>query len=266
MDKLALVEIIEHYLEGKLSPDDSVAFEKRMDENPELKQTVWEYQEIIKGINIRGENAFFDTLTRWESDIVEKSPSSSLSSKILPFRQVPQVKQRIFQKPAFIWAMAACIVLLIAIFLPKRDTSLNGQSLFSEHFEPYPDIFTVMGDTSLEQDTFLTAINAYNKEEYDKAADGFLAIIERYPDSLASHLYLGVSYIMLDQISEAQSTLTSLIQHPSSKYKEVAEYYLALTYLQLNDVEMARELLANISIQAGHDYQEEALNVLAQLN
>ncbi len=52
--ELELIETIENYLKGNLSETDKVAFEKKINENPELKKEVELQKQILKGIERTG--------------------------------------------------------------------------------------------------------------------------------------------------------------------------------------------------------------------
>lgn len=52
--ELELIETIENYLKGNLSETDKVAFEKKINENPEVKKEVELQQQVLKGIERAG--------------------------------------------------------------------------------------------------------------------------------------------------------------------------------------------------------------------
>ncbi len=267
MDQLALIEIIECYIEGRLAPEDRAAFERRMEENPDLRNTVWEYQELIEGIRRKGAQEFLNQTKDWEN---QRAPQQIPLQRKDNEEVFKGREHNIFgrRRTMYALALAACLILLVVIFIPKRIGSgtLDAQLVYESHFEPYPDLFTVMGESVPEKSTLDSAISAYNRENYNEALQLFQSITSQYPDSLAPVLYAGVSHMALGQFKEAHPILKRLVNHPNTKYKEVAEYYLALNFLGLDEISESKRLLTEISENTNHDYQEESKEILDELN
>ena len=73
------------------------------------------------------------------------------------------------------------------------------------------------------------AIRLYIAERYDEAIQKFEQVLERAPDSIASHFHKGVTHYKARQMSEAVDLFQAVLQlAPDSQYAETATHYLTV--------------------------------------
>ena len=103
-----------------------------------------------------------------------------------------------------------------------------------------------------------------SREQYKKALNRFLIILEQYPDDLNALFYGGLSYFNLGEYQKALDFFikTNKIEQSMRMiaFRQEAKWYLAKTYIQLKDNKAAVEILDEI-IAEGLFYSEEAITL-----
>jgi len=116
------------------------------------------------------------------------------------------------------------------------------------------------------EDSRTQAIDAYVAKDYKKAIDSYQLITSSENATIEDHFFLGLSYLYVDQTSNAIPKLKKALAIPTTaksdfRSKEIIHWYLALAYLKDNKVGLAKEELKKIK---GHKKQK-ALELLRHL-
>jgi hypothetical protein len=250
MEKL---ERIEQYLEGKLPLAEQEALEAEMKADPALQEEVASVRDLIQGIERAEEKVFAQQLKDWEEKIqAEKSK--------------PKDKIRSLQSQRRLIRMAAAFMILIALVFLLLPGKSDPQELFAQHFQPYQDKLTTMGEGPAELDQELSnqAMAFYNAGAYAEALPLLQTLRQQAPDMSLLKLYLGIAAMQSGQQELARQSLASLAES-NTAYQAEAQWYLGLSYLKAGKTPAAREQLQSIQQDSNNPYQTQAREVLNAL-
>ncbi len=132
--------------------------------------------------------------------------------------------------------------------------------LADRYFEPYPNIFATTEPTTEYDRDLARILQDYDRGDYRTTYDELLPAAGVYP---ASHLYLGVSALALDDPIRALDWLQRV--PPDSPYRSAAEWYTALAQLDSGADAGAVSILNTIANSTGHPYRSAARQLLSDL-
>lgn len=261
------LEKIELYLEGKLDPLAKAAFETEMAQNPALNEEVETYRDIIRGVQLSGENDFMHKIHAWEKelsakDVIEEKhliPSNaSETANVLPLNPSSKNKENWMKI-----AVAACLLAVLSVGIWQfTQPDANPKDLFQQYNYPYST--TGITDRA-ENNDFVKATHLFEKKEYTEAVKLYDGILDTHPDSVIVNLYAGIANVSLGKAKEATEQLEKVIASNNPNYKEAAEWYLAILPLQSGDKNGAIARLETIRNTSGHEYREKAKELLKEL-
>ena len=129
--------------------------------------------------------------------------------------------------------------------------------------DPPPYVaMTVRGDASGPSD-FDRGMTAYARKDFNRAADLLAKASAGDPDA-ATHFFLGISRLMIEDPSGAAVALRRCIALGSSPYAQAARVALAKALLRTNDLTEAERALADATLLPG-DEAAEAKQLLERL-
>lgn len=247
----AHTDLIDRYLQGRLSAPEQAAFEARCRQEPAFAEAVRTHALAEYAVRTAATKARYARLQAAWSD--------------LP----PQAGRRRHLRPVAWLSMAAAVILLLLLLWPRPTPDLPA--LYAQYpiEAPFAALRGSAGDTA-----WAAAATAYTAGEYAAAIgvlETILADTARH-DRAKAQFYLGLSYLQLPpatgatetaRLAAARAALTSVA--PESSYREAALWYLALSYLRAGDAPGARTALARIVAYPHHYRQAEAQALLAQL-
>ena len=171
-------------------------------------------------------------------------------------------------KRVLLYAAAAIFVIApVTWILLRQHTSMgDGESLFLDNFQPYPDIMTVKGSANTDPEViFLTGLAYYNQKAYDTAINFFNEIRSDFPRKDYADFYLAQSLMAGGrQMDEAVSILESLCQK-AWVLKDESTWYLALGLIAMNKYQEASAYL-DILISHSRAYQFKANDLRVELH
>lgn len=244
-------ENIEDYLTGNLSEEDQRAFEKALDEQPELREELALYQEIE---GVLAEDA------RHEQDNAAVQETLSLMSKQYFAEEQKEAKVITLQRSQWIRriAVAAAVVLVIVFAWPYLQPA--GVPQYADLADHPTASFTEMGGT----ETLLPqAEQAFNTGDYAGAIQPLQTYLMENDGDTQAWFYLGISLLETGAYDQAE-TLFKQISTLDSAYKTEAVWYQALTALKKGDLDNCKTFLQQIPEGSGH--YEEAQKVLKRLD
>jgi tetratricopeptide (TPR) repeat protein len=260
-------EKIELYLEGKLDPIAKAALETEIAQNPALSEEVEIYRDIIRGVQLGGENDFMHKIHAWEKelsakDIIEEKhlvPSNSTeAANVKPLHTQTKSNENWMKI-----AVAACLLAVLSVGIWQfTQPDSNPKDLFEKYNSPY----STEGITDRAgNDDFVKATRFFEKKEYAEAVKLYDGILDTHPDSVIVNLYAGIANVSLGKAKEATEQLEKVIASNNPNYKEAAEWYLAILPLQAGDKNAAIARLEAIRNTSGHEYREKAKELLKEL-
>lgn len=248
------IELIERYLEGRLSQEELNEFRQRLSRDRNFEKSVETYKAIIGGIKYSGENILRQKLKKLEASITAQE-------------NLDKRKFGIPLKPIYSYSAAATILLLLTftfIFILRHNPS--PREVFTENFKPYSNVVmpTTRGekfdknDKNEQQEAFYL----YDRERYQEAAFLFDKLLKQ-AEAPALLLYSGNSYMAAGDYDAAIKRLKKLSKL-NTEYKHQAQWFLALAYLAKNEPENGKPYLEGLAKQ-NISYSKKAVKILEDL-
>lgn len=224
-------EEIEEYLSGTLSSETTLLIEEEMRSNPSFAAIVDKHRNAHTLVK----NYAIGQLKNKVKKIQEETKARTTSS--VPWMRI---------------AASLLIFLVVGGYFFIRSEYRTDQ-LFSDSFSAYPNQFSVMGAD--EKNVFTEALRHYDKQEYEEAIAGFSKVPEENEYAVPAQLYMGISFLALDNSGESINVLEKLMSRETT-YSDAARWYLALAYLKNDNENKAISLLENIVQVKGFQSQQ----------
>jgi len=250
---------IEKFLDGKMTSEERLEFEKKVSNDESLKMMMTDMSALIEGIKTSAEQTskqekldrlkFFAEINDIErmSEFDEEG-----QAKIVPF----------YRKPWILSAAASILLVMVLAGYFMRTQTPSHEKLYLSYFEPFdnPGSGVVRGDSKITLKT--RAYGAYDNGQYQEAAKLFEQLIADKDDAIA-RLCLGNAYMAQNEFAKAEKNFTEMLRKHTELITQ-AKWYLALTYLKENKMERAKSVLWEISKSS--TYGEKAQKLLSQLD
>jgi FimV-like protein len=242
--------LLERYIEQSLSEEEVRRVEKRLAEEPALKELFQQENLLVKGIRYGHLKTKLEELKMLEA---------TLPAVDRPEGQARVVSFKAYWKPL---AAAAAVALFISSYLLLTRTTEPAE-LYAQNFKPYPNVFEPVVRGTREQNQRAEAFAAYERGDYALAAEDFNALlkIREEPEIL---LLLGNANLILGKTSEAKENFVTLSKD-FDDLDGLAKWYLSLCYLKMGDRDSAKVLLEEIAGQES-SYQQKARELLKRLD
>jgi tetratricopeptide (TPR) repeat protein len=255
-----LQEKIDAYLEGQLSEEDKIAFEKMLSEDSELVAEVEEQKVINLGIAMHDLQEVKNELVEINEmvgQIKKKVKIDYDETETNPEKSAQIISLNSHRKKYF--AAAAILVLLIIpiyfLFLqtPKTDR------LFSQNFEPYPNVITHRGD-DVQTDIY-KAMGLYDRGQYEDGLQLFEKIRASSNADPRITLYTGICYLAESETDKAILLFQKVIKE-GLVFNSEANWYLALSFVKNKQLQEAIPILENLVANPGGGYSKSAKKIL----
>ena len=240
------VKIIENYLDGSLSPDERLEFEKMLVSEKNFSEEIKFHKEVNDAIRDEKLNEFRQLVHEMiHAKTKTTSIFNSFSVKLIKFH------------------VAASIILLLAFSLWKLLSIEPPEKIFSDFYNPYPtDISTrSIGKTN---DNLQLSCLLYEEGDYNKSFNLLQGYISENPENLTASFFIGLNAIALAKYDIAIKELKKTEADAITPFAVHARWYLALTYLKTNRFVEARKYF-ELLIKGENCYSEKAKKVLKKL-
>ena len=236
------IQLFDHYISQKMSDQDRLTFEKRLQEDAGLRgdfAAFMKSKELIYKAGYQEEKAFFET---------------KRAQELQKRKRVVQLRTRMM--------IAAAITILVAlafIFLPSSPPS--HQELITTYYS-VPEAPTIL---SPDQDSLLRVADLlYTNKNYQAAQAAYTSLAKHGfspADQSRISLFQGICALETNQFSEATQFFAAADQH-----RQEADWYSALSWLKAEDgLEQAKSALKQISETERHFYGAKAKELLREL-
>lgn len=210
------------------------------------------------------EKEALEGMKEMEKDAMEKSLDKLDDEIDKTVKRGRDVSQSNF--PLMKWAVAAALVGVISVFAVRffGGERNNGATLYADNFQPlqHPDQ-QVRGVQEEPLTWEQKAVEAYEKEDFNQAIEMYEQVLEQEPDNPKHILYLGISYLNVNQVDMAIKVLAKRVPK-GTQYDQDIQWYLALAYIKKEDFGTARLLLQGLAANEGF-YQQQAAALVAKL-
>lgn len=247
-EALKYFEIIEAYSEGKMSPEDNIAFETRLLEDKELKNELDLYKAIVSGIKESGEEKLKTKLK-----LVDQEMDSSLDTSIGPYQS--NRKNRY-------WAIAASVFLIIGAFVfLKYFQEPKLSSLADKYYEREKGLPVEMGTESSPLDQ---AMNAYKNSDFVGSKKFLHEVISNNRTNDTLNYLLGVTLYELGDYKGADECLVQI--KGTSVFYEKSQYRELLIFLKTNNEMMVNQTVKTILENKDHLYYDKVSELKSELS
>ncbi|MFK7922445.1 MAG: anti-sigma factor [Bacteroidia bacterium] len=243
MDKEALYQQIESFLDGNLSTEEQLAFEKQLATDIDLEKEVKLHQALQESFADPKTDAF----------------TAQLKELGIQYSTGPQKNQTI----KWYWMAAAASILLFAAWFVFQSLLVNSsQDLFADNYQPYPLSGNLRSDTQPKFEDYQLGLEAYQAKKYTEALNAFEKDIRPSPPLI--QLLRSICMIEINNAQGAIPILDTLSHNQNHIYQNEAKWYLALAYLATDQPEKSQILLKELSVLRSK-VGEQAKNILEEL-
>lgn len=233
-------DLIDKYLQNKLSKDEKLVFEELLEKNDSFKKEVQLYVDLKKAVEKEDDSNFRNLITEIESTAkIPKDKNSQLK-----------------------WLVAASIIILLGLsYFLTLEKKVSTQELFVSYFEPYKNVIEPLQRNGDQKNEKAIAFMAYDHEEYEKA----VILFSKLYSSTNEPYYLFYKANALLKLERANEAIPLLLEHLKTKdtLTEKSYWYLAMAYLKLNDKASAKQSLKKV-LSEGKYKTKEAEKLLKQ--
>ncbi|WP_140486210.1 tetratricopeptide repeat protein [Flavobacterium sp. GSA192] len=233
--------VFDQYLQGELSDEARLDFEKQLSENHELASEF----ETFKEVQIQLETKF---------DFAADREAFTANLKAISNEHFKADKSKVISIKPWAYLVAASVALLFGLFLLNP----SPKPVFEE-YNQYENAY--LTERSEGVDNLKKAEAAFNAKNY-KAAIPFFEAILRENKTVEVQYFYGVSLLENNQIKQAEAEF-NWIKSGNSIYKNKAIYALALIKLKQKNYKACKEILLTIpSDYENYDKVQELLDKL----
>lgn len=235
-------EIIQDYLDQKLSSEDQAIFDDLIQNDAEFRKELkvqTELHTIIKNRLSEESQHLRQQLKDVEKQFRMEDETTTGTIRQLHPRNESSASRGVFKR--YIPYLAAACVLIIAglFFFPFSNTNTSPYSMPTMRSE------IVRGDMSTENQTYEKAVEAFNAGKYKKSSEILAQLIQNEPDIVQYQFYYGLSLVGEQKYAESIPTLEEL-SSGLSVYKNDAMYYLAISLYETGKMEEAKQYISQI--------------------
>ena len=238
-------ELIEKYLQKRLSKKETITFNELINSDTDFKEAVKFHTDLKK--------------------TVKKVDANNFRNLILDIEKTAKTKSIVPRRSFIKWVAAASIILLFGLtYFLNIDQKVSTNDLFASNFEPYRNVVhPITRSDSGNQDDKTLAFVAYEKGEYKSAVTLFAKLYKTTKESY----YLFYQANALLKLDKANDAVPLLLTHLKTKdtLTEKTNWYLALAYLKINDEQKAKTILEKVITNKTYKVTE-AQKLLKALN
>jgi hypothetical protein len=239
------IQSIELYFENKLTQEEAMVIEQRLENDTDFKKLFKNYKQAIESVNLFGRQQLKDKLQ--------------------------QIKFNRFSKPVrfILFRIAAIFLGILFISLPVYYIAFhksNSERIYDNYFIPYNDIVTEKGIASNTQQLLSSVMFDYNNKKYKEANIVFSKISQTNIANDTILFYYGISLLADKKPVQSISIFKKLKEDKTSIFNDygMSDWYLALAYIKVKDNPNAIKILNDL-VNKNNDYSGKAKEILEKL-
>ncbi|WP_179343943.1 tetratricopeptide repeat protein [Winogradskyella ursingii] len=213
-------EIIDAYLKGQLSEDETAKFEYRLETDEDFKNKVADIKTILTGIETQ---EMKDQLDVFHNEIDKQKISTKSETNV---RHIDWKKLAI---------AAMFIIGAVSIWQFRVDPN---ERLYAEYFSPDPGLPTTM--SSNDNYEFYEAMVDYKQGNFETAIKKWETLQNAKPKNDTLNYFLGVAHLANNNENEAVLFLEDATLNKEFALVNDAYLYLGLAYLKNGNVNKAK--------------------------
>jgi hypothetical protein len=212
-------QLIDKYVQGRLSTAEELVFNERLKSHPDFKA------QLEFAVNLQR--------------VAEAEDAHLFKQQLRAYDRSGRTNLRYTK-----WLVAASVAILVALGYYTIFRESPAEQLFAQNFEPYRNIVQPIERGSTLKDQKSLAFAAYEKADYE-TAERYFEVLKDSEESSNISFYLANTKLALDKPSAAIPLLKTHIE-ASDSFSDKAKWYLALAWLQMNKPDEAKSILEAI--------------------
>lgn len=221
--------LIGKYLDGELNPDEQENFNSLM-KDPLFAQEVQLHKDVTGTLeNYFAEKEIRDKLERVHEEYCNDPAGHE-------FKNIQKTKRLWYYMAAAVSGILMISFILYQVVGRKPDL----QEIFYDNYLAYPVVEQERGGVT-GNDAFAGAMTFYKNKDYLHASLLLKQIADTGSKNIEARLYLGISYIEENNITDAKEQFLEIIESGSPSLSAQASWYHALCRLKENNLAGARE-------------------------
>ena len=247
------IEAIERYLNGEMTGEELIHFEKRMEEDQQLFANVEEIKNLPDSLLDIEKERLSDQVKSWMKAEEETEP------KVKELNQKPRVK---YLRVAGI--AAACIAILFVAGLWLLPFSNQGpNALASNYLSELHHSAVVLRTSTNEQ--WERSIQAYQNGQFEQMITLMTSLIQNENVTAEQQFYFALAHIykQREDLDTALLYFGKTEEQDATTYAEELAWYRALIHLKRNENEEVKEELLKIS--GSNKYGEKVERLMSEL-
>jgi len=235
-------ELIEAYCNGQLKGNELEAFEKDLENNPELQKEVKFFKENISLLSegIQNEDKR-ETLKKSLDEIGGRYFEKPKKNTIIPIKRYIAIA-----------ASIAALFILGTLLWPSS-------SMYEQYAMHAPYSFQQKGDSFND---LISAAKAFNAKDYKTACSHFENYLKENAQDKEAYFALGICHLEMNQEQKALEIFDSEL-FKNSVFEGKAQWYKALSYLKMEDYQSCIMVLERI--KSDSPYYDKSLSLLKEL-
>lgn len=232
------IALIEKYLDGDLSPEETSIFEEKQENSAAFREAVVFHRQLLGHLEA-------------QRKLILKAELQGMMTENVK-------EERGFEWNWKVFSVAASVLLVLGfVGVLKLQGPTPSQELFQQYFDPYPVMSVVRGDTP----NGLDPLHVYAEGKYGQ----FVEIMADERNAIKSsklQLAYGNALLAIAQPERAIEELETIRQ--GEDYYLDAQWYLALAHLRLQNFSETRALLEQL-VEQQTFYKSSAKKLIASL-
>lgn len=241
------IDLIDGYLQNRLSREERAKFESLLDNDADFAMEFQKIKEIQDGIKAHSRIELKQFLINIESELENQESTLNVNN----------------MKKMMTAAVSLVLVAAISFFALKQDQSLSLEEIYANNFSHYDNLNgQVRGESSNINSLENAAYSAYEMGNFATSAAYFATLVET-EKTAANYFYMGLANIESGNYAEAINNLNTTI-HNFSAFEKQAKWYMAMANLANGDEEAAVTTLVGLTLE-NSVYKEKAEAIIKEL-
>lgn len=244
---------IEKYLNGEMTDEEMLSFEKKMAEDNEFENEVIFHKNLVESLKFKaGEIKLREQLTKIGDAYRQEENDNEILHK----------PQRIILRWSFL-AAAVIGIFFISYVIYTIFKKSDSTDIFNQYYTNYPAM-QFRGQDSILNDVTKSAFYLYNSGNFKDAAVAFDKLSKESNTNNIMIFYAGVSNLANGDFISAEKYLLPLSLSEDFILNKTASWYLGLTYLKGGEQEKALAVFRKLAASGGN-YAKKSKEILSAL-
>lgn len=246
MNNYERTAIIEQYLDGELQGNDIQKFELQIQTDKDIKDDLFIQRKIREVLKNKDEFDLRVKLNKIQDNYKNEKKKVHKKTSVL----------------TYVFITLSVLIVISVFFL--FNNKLSNDELYEKYYKHYSsEIITQSSEVSTDNN-YIKALSIYDKGLYKVAISEFEKINESSPYYISKEYYTGLSYMELQNYSEAINHFNTVAKSNNSLIVENAIWYSALCYLKINKNQLAIEQFKKL-LDKDSAFKKEAVEIINEI-